>query len=1209
MQDIVLQFKILGTDKTVDKLTDIDLEAKKIQTSVKKVEKELAALDKQLSGNNSPSEARALGLQYDETKAKLIGFKRQQFETREEAKLLRKELRDQARDFQKAKFPKDSIVGLEREYSKLRKQIRGLTKDERKAFGSELVGRSRALKDEIRELSEELGDTTPNIGNYQEAIQRALRGQGSFTENLGSLGKNFLKVAGPIAAAGLALKGLQTLYVDGKAALLEYDEALANIQKTTGLNRDQADLLSSSLRELNTRTSNQDLNLLASAAGRLGINDPEEIIGFVEAIDKTYVALGDSLEGTAEEIGLSIGKIAENFGLVEKFGQNDALIKVGSVINELGANSKAQEKNILDFTNRLSGVASIAGFAQPEIASLGALFDETGQSIETAATTLNVLIPALGKDVEGFAKTAGVTNEEFKQLITVSPFEALVKVAEGARSADDGILGLTETLDKLGVESARGAAIVGTLANNTDRLRELSDLANTSLEEGVSITNEFNIKNNTLQAQTEKTTKAYNDFLLSVDSGNGFISQTVILWEEIKQGALGYFSAVAEQDPTDRYVKEGQELESLLVALIKNKDNMQVRNGVIEELQRSHPEYIKNIDLETASYEDLTGILTEYTNIAGKNRDQLVLENQKNELLQKQRGLIEEIVDLNKKVGTRYFGFQETFVTLAIEGYQKELDGVNTELEEMEENLKNIEKPAQVFTSLRGRSSNTLADQLGRSKSAVEAWREEVLSTEEGTERYEEAIEGLSKAQKRYTELLDLTKVKTDAAGAGEVKRKKGLELLRQEIGEINKFISDNPESNNLEKKFEALIKKEKELTRLEDKLKNIKRLVANDTSDLDKLEEFLNKQNEDDLFQLDKDEKADIKKFESKLEDTDIDKDEAIEIIKDIEKVEAEKERARVERILAGNKLIADTEKEQREADEEAAKKKAKADEDRAKNLADLRKTLQDGLGEAFQAAFEIQRDAIDRNLENEKDAIDQQTEAKIKQAGGIKELEEAAAAEGIELKKEADRKAAREKQKIRIKEAIAETALAVIKALPNPFAVAGALLAGGIQLAVIRSQKFAGGGFTGDLDIPGSIIGKRDETGEKIAGLVHANEWVAKRTFVEKNPRLFKELNQMQENFKLRGFADGGFTSQVIANDIGNLATQQNVTRQEVFVKVAFDEDSAQMIGDKTAASIKDTVPKAVGDAVYSGSLDAGQDATRLSERKKFSEEINEF
>ncbi|MDD1475260.1 phage tail tape measure protein, partial [Dolichospermum sp. ST_sed4] len=100
------------------------------------------------------------------------------------------------------------------------------------------------------------------------------------------------------------------------------------------------------------------------------------VVAFVEQADKLFVSLGDTLSGTAEEIGRTVGKIASIFGLTKQFGVGESINKVGSALNELGANSKATEGNMIDFINRLAGVANQAGISLPNVAALGALFDE-----------------------------------------------------------------------------------------------------------------------------------------------------------------------------------------------------------------------------------------------------------------------------------------------------------------------------------------------------------------------------------------------------------------------------------------------------------------------------------------------------------------------------------------------------------------------------------------------------------------------------------------------------------------------------------------------------------------------------------------------------------------------------------------------------------------------------------------------------------------
>ncbi|MEA3344320.1 MAG: hypothetical protein U9Q16_01390, partial [Patescibacteria group bacterium] len=66
------------------------------------------------------------------------------------------------------------------------------------------------------------------------------------------------------------------------------------------------------------------------------------------------------------------------------------------------------------------------------------------------------------------------------------------------------------------------------------------------------------------------------------------------------------------------------------------------------------------------------------------------------------------------------------------------------------------------------------------------------------------------------------------------------------------------------------------------------------------------------------------------------------------------------------------------------------------------------------------------------------------------------------------------------------------------------------------ISTDGYSTGGFTG------TGIGQRDETGFRVAGIVHEDEWVAPKWMVDGNPELFNTL----ETSRAKGFADGGYT-----------------------------------------------------------------------------------
>lgn len=99
--------------------------------------------------------------------------------------------------------------------------------------------------------------------------------------------------------------------------------------------------------------------------------------------------------------------------------------------------------------------------------------------------------------------------------------------------------------------------------------------------------------------------------------------------------------------------------------------------------------------------------------------------------------------------------------------------------------------------------------------------------------------------------------------------------------------------------------------------------------------------------------------------------------------------------------------------------------------------------------------------------------------------------------------------------------------------------------QVATIASQKFAKGGFTGSG-------GQRDETGHKVAGVVHNDEWVAPKWMVE-SPKFGSVINQL-ENARTKGFANGGFTSPDF-NSLSQSVTGNSTAKLESMIKSYMD------------------------------------------------------
>jgi TP901 family phage tail tape measure protein len=390
----------------------------------------------------------------------------------------------------------------------------------------------RALLKSIIDLDNRLKGLDDTVGQSQRKV-------GGY---FGSLKRFSIGVLGVGSAITVLSRGISSSF----KTLIKFEEQIADIRKVTSLGAKDAKKFALAIGDIDTRTSADNLLQLAVAGGRLGLTG-NELLEFTRSTDQAFVALGDTLEGSAEQIGLTLGKIASNFG-VDENGIGPAIQAIGSALNELGAKTKAQEGNIIDFTNRVAGVAVQAGLTIPQVASLGALFDATGQSIEVAATTLNKLLPAIAANDEKFARIAGVTLPKFRDVMRNDAFGALRLVSKGAKSSEQGLVGLQETIEGFGIRAGRAASIVGILANEQDQLTDLLLIAEPAFEVATSLLEEFAIKNETVEANMKKMTREWGQFIKELNSGNGPISAMINGLTELGRGFIRLFRDINTGD-------------------------------------------------------------------------------------------------------------------------------------------------------------------------------------------------------------------------------------------------------------------------------------------------------------------------------------------------------------------------------------------------------------------------------------------------------------------------------------------------------------------------------------------------------------------------------------------------------------------------------------------------------------------------------------
>ena len=310
------------------------------------------------------------------------------------------------------------------------------------------------------------------------------------------------------------------------------------------------------------------------------------------------------------------------------------------------------------------------------------------------------------------------------------------------------------------------------------------------------------------------------------------------------------------------------------------------------------------------------------------------------------------------------------------------------------------------------------------------------------------------------------------------------------------------------------------------------------------------------------------------------------------------------------------------------------------------------DTAGQIADGILQIQQNRAQQEADAEIAALDEQYAKRIEAAQGNATLQAKLEKELAEKKEKVQKEQAEKSKKFAIVQAVIDTALSVLKALgsappPFNFILAGlAAAAGAVQIAVIKSQQFASGGFADDAQQPGQSSprrkgktaaypkafydrlpdfsgiggftgagGQTDSTGRPVAGklsgsgaVVHAGEYVAPASQVAQFPALFEHLDAERTKIA-RPFADGGFTGTNSVNFVRikpfagggfsdpviGLPNAAQLQSQSISVsaQASFTNEQVQQIGQIIAAENAKVTRQALADGIG--------DANRRLEREQ--------
>lgn len=451
----------------------------------------------------------------------------------------------------------------QKEFKKLEKELvsynsavtQNVTNTERiKKAINNLSGTSlKELRRALVAAKSELGKTFENDPNLKKRQQDVRTLQAQIDKLTGAVHKQggawhtALKNLTAYVGMFAVFNQVKTYFVDLFRLNMKFMDQLTDIRKVALSTTDEIANLSRELAKIDTRTSLEELNRIAYAGAKLGIQTQGgtmALAGFVRAADQVNVALKEDL---GEEALTSLAKITEVMGLVDKYGVEKAMLKTGSAIFRLAATSTASSDKIVDFSNRMLALGEQAALTTPDILALGSAVDSMALEPEVAATAFGKLVTELRKGTSPIEKSLGIATGSLKKMIESGRGMDAILTIFRKMGETKNVFALDGLFKDLGSDGARLVKTMVTMAAKNGMLTKAVEESNKAFNDGTAVTVEYNMQQETAMAYMERANNLWEKQFVSSSAAAGPVHDIAKAWFELTKeltSSLGFMTEV-----------------------------------------------------------------------------------------------------------------------------------------------------------------------------------------------------------------------------------------------------------------------------------------------------------------------------------------------------------------------------------------------------------------------------------------------------------------------------------------------------------------------------------------------------------------------------------------------------------------------------------------------------------------------------------------
>ena len=306
-----------------------------------------------------------------------------------------------------------------------------------------------------------------------------------------------------IGAAATAAVGLVS-----KAAI-SWQSDWAGVQKTVDGTTTQMVVLEDQLRSMARAmpATHTEIAAVAEAAGQLGVAT-EDVAGFT----KVMIQLGETTNLSADQASMSIAQFTNIMGTARS-----DVDRLGATLVQLGNNGASTEADIMALGHRLAAVGDQMGMSEADVLGFANAMASVGLEAEAGGTAMTLTLKGIdaavrtgGRELETYARTAGMTAEQFATAWGQDAAMATASFVEGLGRIKSEGGDVNAVLDELGINGIRQADALIRLAGATkgagaanDLLRDSLEMGARAWEENSALTEEYDKRVETAAAQIQ----------------------------------------------------------------------------------------------------------------------------------------------------------------------------------------------------------------------------------------------------------------------------------------------------------------------------------------------------------------------------------------------------------------------------------------------------------------------------------------------------------------------------------------------------------------------------------------------------------------------------------------------------------------------------------------------------------------------------------